>query len=129
MRPEIESLATNVTADGAASGPALIATFYGPREAEEPHEEAPARVLHRELYRSLAAAPEATDVPKEWCHPKDGTILSRLEPAAAPDATAVRLALNAPGDAARTWKEMRKELEGLLDDDALKGIWGYTLVY
>lgn len=117
-----------------ASEAALIATFYGTRDG------APDR-LHERLYRSLLLESGTDDVPAEqiplrwrWKTRKNPAMFStghRFEPLgrAASDTTAVQLALNAPGGAAKAWKNMRQELAEALDDKALDGIWGYTLVY
>jgi hypothetical protein len=54
------------------------------------------------------------------------------EPPAAPDATVIRFAINAPKeqDAATAWETTRRELKSILNDkDLPKNWWGYTLTY
>ena len=101
-------------AGGAASEATLIATLYGHSGADEPI----ARLCER-LQPSLPKPPEA--------------FLECFDPPgrAAHDTSAIQLALNVPGEAAKAWQEARQMLEGILlpNDAAVEGIWGYTLVY
>jgi hypothetical protein len=101
---------------------ALFVTFYVSRER--------ASTLDGRL-RSLIQ----TAVPE----PDDGggrageagrPLLGRVDPPAAHDATAIRLVLNAPGDAAVAWEAMRQRLEAILEGlDPPGRWWGYTMIY
>ena len=110
---------------------ALIATFYGPSDRQSIHD------LHEQFYRRLSSLPRKSEVPPRWENREDlerEAFGHRFEPSgrAAIDTTVVQLALNAPGDAAKAWKDRRQKLEEeveALGTNALEGIWGYTLVY
>lgn len=116
----------SVTA-GVASKGALIATFYGYREA------ALNRSLIERLCESLDLKPQADD-PRLWRNSARKAMLSRIDPETAHDATITQLALNAPGNAADAWDEMRQQLEAarlqsILDVEDLSDYWGCTLTY
>ena len=98
--------------------PALIATFFGPRGRMEP--------VANQLVGALELTPR---VANEWFSSETETYLSRFDPPQAHDTAVVQLALNAPGQVRDAWETMRKRLANVLDDAALQGTWGYTLVY
>jgi len=97
---------------------ALIATFYGPRRQ--------LGTLHTRIYRGFAGNP-LDAVPLDW---SNGTVHLRcFDPVAAHDTTIIQLVLNTSGTIATAWRNMRHYLEGILDDEVLQGVWGYTLIY
>jgi hypothetical protein len=101
---------------------ALFVTFYVSRER--------ASTLDGRL-RSLARRPVSEpggerDPAVEVLRP----LVGKVDPPAAHDATAIRLILNAPGDAAVAWGAMRQRLEAILEDlDPPGRWWGYTMIY
>lgn len=130
MTSGVQGSTTGATPGAVASGAALIATFYCPRK------QATARLLEDRLRRALNLKPRGPRRylkrrgPRRWSDPAGKeAVLIRFD--LAHDATALQLALNAPaGDAAADgWEELRQKLEGILEAEALDGIWGYTLTY
>ena len=113
---------TATDASMAVGSAALFVTFYVPRER--------ASTLYERL-RSLVQ----TTVPE----PDGGTdpvsdagspLVGKVDPPAAHDATAIRVILNAPGEAAGAWEAMRRRLEVMLEDlDPPGRWWGYTMIY
>src|SRR5215216_2830786 len=99
---------TDAETGGPASGAALIATFYGPRN------EVSTRLLHERLYRSLVPSSEITDVPNDWQDPSGEAFLRCFNPPAVHDTMVIQLAINASGAATDAWKRARQQLGNLL---------------
>lgn len=104
----------------ATSEPALFVTFYVRRDKAEP--------LFQQLDSLARQTPEAM-----FCggqDPASKPLLGRRDPPAAHDAAAIRLILNAEGDAATAWETLRQRLKNMLDAlDIPAEWWGYTVVY
>ncbi len=65
----------------------------------------------------------------EW-EDEEGFILLRcFDPEAAYDTTAIQLRMSAPGAVGETWATMCWRLGRELDDESLKFVWGYSLLY
>lgn len=117
-----EDAAVDAAATGAVGNAALFVTFYVSRER--------ASTLHGQLEalaRTPVPGPDGGGGPVgEAGRP----LIGKVDPPAAHDATAIRLILNAPGDAAVAWEAMRKRLEAILDGlDPPGRWWGYTMIY
>ncbi len=114
-----------MASDGAAGEAAVIATFFAERPGPEPLPH------HAKLYRCLAGAAETAEVPFKFRNHVHGVILDRFVPSARgqQDVTVVQLVLNATGTTAEAWDRLRQRLERLLDNDDLRSVLGYSLIY
>lgn len=97
----------------------LIVTLYTPGKEQGLIQALQDRILER-----LSLAPKGDD---RWSDEANEAILLRFVPA--DDTTVLQLALNAGGDAARAWENLRTKLKSVLDAEVMNGIWGYTLTY
>jgi hypothetical protein len=100
---------------------ALIANFYGERGQLQ--------TLIAHLIQSLALTPQGHD---SYANAVTGALLNHFDPpaASAQDTTIIQLALNTSGVVEMAWKRMREQLEAILpNDELLKNVWGYTLIY
>lgn len=122
MTAQKQDAAIDAATGGAVGDAALFVTFYVSRER--------ARALHEKL-ESLTQSPvPVTNDGRGPVSEAGRPLLGKVDPPAAHDATAIRLILNAPGDAASAWKTMRRRLGAILDDlDPPGGWWGYTVIY
>ena len=100
---------------------ALIANFYGKRGK-----------LHNLiecLVQSLTLTPQDHN---SYANTITGALLRYFDPpaASAHDTTIIQMALNASGVVEAAWGNMRAQLETILaNDELLKHVWGYTLIY
>lgn len=108
-------------ASAAVERPALIVTFYGPTDNGGWLPSLVAR-----LQTALALTQQS---PSLWSSSGAERVLRSFHPPAAPDATVLQLALNGTDDVVRAWESLRTRLEAALDDEALRPLWGYTIVY
>ncbi len=125
QRPASSPVAQDSTArDGpsaAATGTALLATFYADQEA---------KVVDRLQDVLCGGLGLERDRPGRWRTPgSNEAFLRRFDPPNHPDATVLQVTLASPGDAAQAWGASRRRLEGIVRPEALDGIWGYTLAY
>lgn len=114
----------NAAADAsvAVGSAALFVTFYVSRER--------ASTLHERLRSLTRTAVSEPDVGGGPVGDAGGSLVGKVDPAAAHDATAIRVILNAPGDAADAWEAMRRRLEAILEGlDPPGRWWGYTMIY
>jgi hypothetical protein len=121
MTTHSTSQSANVTQSQMAKEAALIANFYGERNQLQ--------TLITHLINSLALIPQGLD---SYANAATAALLRHFDPptASAHDTTIIQMALNSPGAVDVAWKRMREQLEAILpDDDLLKNIWGYTLIY
>jgi len=98
----------------------LLASFYSQRDKAQ-------RLIER-LVEQLRLTPVAERV-NEWEDEERFIFLRCFDPEAAHDATVVQLLMSAPGVAVDTWATMCWRLGRELDDDYLKFVWGYSLLY
>jgi hypothetical protein len=98
---------------------ALIANFYGERGQ-----------LHALIDRLVRELDLSLQGQGSYVNEANRTLLYHFDPPSAHDTTIVQLALNTPGAVEPAWSTMRAQLAAILPDDtALKGVWGYTLIY
>jgi hypothetical protein len=121
MTAQSTSQSTSATQSQVANEAALIANFYGERGQLQ--------TLVAHLIQSLVLAPQGHD---NYANEAAGAFLRHFDPpsASAHDTTIIQMALNTPGAAETAWKALREQLEPILpNDDLLKHVWGYTLIY
>lgn len=120
MSDRSDNRVTPKDAPNPPSEPALIATFYGHRGRLQP--------LHARIHEALVGTP-VTEPPADWQDPNGGAFLRRFDPPAAHDSTVLQIALNRPGSIPDAWSTMRERLAGIIDDQLMQAVWGYTLLY
>ena len=121
MTAQSTSQSTSTKHAPMAKEAALIVNFYGKRSQLQP--------LIGCLVHSLALVPQGHD---SYANEVTGALLRHFDPpaASAHDVTIIQMALNRPRAAEAAWKAMREQLEAILpDDELLKNVWGYTLIY
>lgn len=121
MTDQNTSQSRSTTRAQVAKEAALIANFYGKRGQLQS--------LTNCLVQSLALVSQGHD---NYANKTTGTLLRHVDPPATSthDTTIIQLALNAPGAAEAVWEALRKQLEAILpNDEVLKYVWGYTLIY
>lgn len=99
---------------------ALLASFYSQRDKAQ-------RLIER-LVEQLRLTPVVEAV-NEWVDEEFFILLRSFDPEAAHDTTVVQLRMSAPGVAVETWTTMCWRLGRELDDEYLKFVWGYSLLY
>src|SRR5205823_6785016 len=100
---------------------ALIANFYGKRGQMQD--------LIECLVQSLTLTPQGHN---SYANTATGALLRHFDPPAAStqDTTIIQMALNTSGVVEAAWQAMRQQLEAILpNDELLKHVWGYTLIY
>jgi hypothetical protein len=117
-----EDPATDAAATGAVGNAALFVTFYVSRER--------ASTLHGQIESLVQTPVPGPDGQGSSAGEAGRPLLGMVYPPAAHDATAIRLILNAPGDASVAWEAACKRLEAILDGlDPPGRWWGYTMIY
>lgn len=99
---------------------ALLASFYSQRDKVP-------RLIER-LVEQLRLTPVVEAV-NEWQDEERFILLRSFDAEAAHDTTVVQLRMSAPGVAEETWTTMCWRLGRELDDEYLKFVWGYSLLY
>ena len=121
MTTQSASQSTSATQSPVVKEAALIANFYGERGQLQD--------LIDCLVHSLALTPQGHN---SYANAVTETLMRHFDPpaASAHDTTIIQLALNTPGAAEAAWKALREQLEAILpNDELLKHVWGYTLIY
>jgi hypothetical protein len=123
MTTQNTSQSTSAIQSSVVKEAALIANFYGERGHLQD--------LIDCLVQSLALTPQPQGH-NSYANTVTGALLRHFDPpaASAHDTTIIQMALNTPGAAEAAWKALREQLEAILpNDDLLKRVWGYTLIY